>query len=56
MSLLKELINEAEDENKCMLCDRELPNKSIALKMKEGNKKAYFCCNNCKVEFVMKNE
>jgi hypothetical protein len=51
MSLLKDLI---VNENNCFLCDRDLPNKAIFLKVNE--KRVYFCCLNCKVEYQAKKE
>ena len=53
MNLLKTLILEKEQEGKCFVCYQKLENYDLFCDYED--KKAYFCCNNCKIEWIMKN-
>ncbi|MFA5303931.1 MAG: hypothetical protein WC393_05370 [Candidatus Nanoarchaeia archaeon] len=53
MNLLKSLILEEKSKGKCVVCYRVLENEDVFYI--DNEKKAYFCCNNCKIEWMMKN-
>lgn len=53
MNLLKSLILEEEQKGKCFVCYRFLENEDVFHEI--NNEKIYFCCKNCKTEWLMKN-
>ncbi|MFA5333151.1 MAG: hypothetical protein WC376_01510 [Candidatus Nanoarchaeia archaeon] len=53
MNLLKSLILEEERKGKCIVCYRVLENEDLFCI--DNDKKACFCCNNCRIEWLMKN-
>ena len=53
MNLLHELILEEEQKGKCIICYRVLENEGLFCTNDE--EKVYFCCKNCKTEWLMKN-
>lgn len=55
MNLLKSMIIEKEQEGKCFICYKILPDESIFCEDDSG-KKAYFCCKSCKIEWIMKKD
>jgi hypothetical protein len=53
MNLLKKLILKENLKGKCLICFKVLENNNIF--SEDNDKKIFFCCNNCKIEWQMKN-
>jgi len=54
MNLLKTMILEKEQAGKCFVCYKVLENNDLFLD--DNGEKAYFCCKNCRIEWMMKNK
>jgi YHS domain-containing protein len=48
------MLLEEEQKGRCFVCYKELDNKGLFLEI--DGKNAYFCSNNCKIEWIMKKD